>query len=286
MKEVLEHAKKFAVLDTPLWLIGEYGTGKEMLAEAIHQASSYTNGPFVTFSFYFNDGDQVEKQLFGSDNSPNLFELAQGGTLYLEGIEKAPSNLYSDIILELKKWPNLRLIYSSEISATEMVEADENVAILQTINPSILKIPTLSERTEDIEDLVRLFVAKYNIKYGKQIVGIKHEPLQLLLEYSWPRNVEELDKVIEEAVILTDEYYIDQKDLISLYNKYEEDTHYKTLQNDKGALVIHLENKTLDDIEIEIINHILSSEKMNQSEAAKRLGINRTTLWRKIKTLK
>ncbi|WP_353963334.1 helix-turn-helix domain-containing protein [Tepidibacillus marianensis] len=133
---------------------------------------------------------------------------------------------------------------------------------------------------DDIPDLVRLFLAKYNTKYGKQVVGIKSDALEILKEYSWPYNVEELDQTIEEVVFRVKDYYIEEKDLRYLKTKNVESA---TQMKDKKTSLYIPQNKTLEEIELDIMIQVLKEEKMNQSNAAKRLGINRSTLWRKIK---
>ena len=288
MKNTLEHAKRYAEKKENVWIIGEKGTGKEMLAEAIHTGSYLKNGPFATISFYLIESKSIDEILF-TTKEQGLLELCQGGTLYLEGIEQAPKEIYGKIILELKKWPNIRLILSSQISLSDFLSKNERQAsFYHSINPLLLLIPPLRERKEDIEDLIRLFIAEFNSKYGKQLVGIKDDALKKIMNYDWPGNVYELEKTIEEAISLTKEYYLDKKDLSFAVNVNRSAINNKIMDFDgnNSETFINLKNKTLEEIESMIIDMILKEEGMNQSKAAKRLGINRSTLWRKIREKK
>ncbi|MFX0560078.1 PrpR N-terminal domain-containing protein [Tepidibacillus infernus] len=281
MNDLVEQAKYYASKKEPVWITGEKGTGKDMLAESIHQASSFFKGIFLSYSFYDNESDKFEEYLSNAGHSSNLFELVQGGTLYLEGVEVIPEKIYHLIIKGYQKWPNLKVILSSQITIQEFIKkSDEAERFCHFFSPFVLSIPPLRERINDIPDLVRLFLAKYNTKYGKQVVGIKSDALEILKEYPWPHNVQELDKIIEEVIFRVKGYYIEEKDLLFLKQRYKDSVVQKS---DKENIYLP-PNMTLEEMEFNIIMQVLKEEDMNQSKAAKRLGINRTTLWRKIKS--
>ena len=133
-------------------------------------------------------------------------------------------------------------------------------------------MPTLKERNEDLGELIRLFVSIFNAQFGKQVVGIKEEALEYLRNFSWTENVKQLKSVVKDLVNASYGDYIDSQviDSLSLDNSMVK----------KGS-EIDL-TKSLEEIEREVILKVLKEENMNQTKAAKRLGINRTTLWRKI----
>jgi transcriptional regulator with PAS, ATPase and Fis domain len=133
-------------------------------------------------------------------------------------------------------------------------------------------MPNLKERNEDLGELIRLFVSIFNAQFGKQVVGIKEEALEYLRNLSWTENVKQLKSVVKDLVNASDGDYIDSQviDSLSLDNSIV-----------KKESEIDL-TKSLEEIEREVILKVLKEENMNQTKAAKRLGINRTTLWRKI----
>lgn len=136
-------------------------------------------------------------------------------------------------------------------------------------------MPSLKEHAEDLNEYVRKFIAQYNVKYGKQIVGVQEEALKWLYSRTWKNNLQELSSVIEQAVQFTNNEYINKEDLNNIWKNTDEHAQL-------GCSVIDL-NKPLAEIEKDIIWKVLQEEEMNQTRAAKRLGINRSTLWRKLK---
>ncbi len=286
MQELIIRAKNYAILKNTIWIVGEQGTGKRMLAEAIHNESFFNHGPFAAISFYQQSLEEIEEQLFGTNLFPGYFELTQGGTLLIEGIESGTTAIYKKIVSYLNQFADLRLIFTSSISINDFIQQDKlSASFYHQMEPFVLVLPSLRDRLEDMSDLIRLFLAKLNTKYGKQIVGVKEDVLEELKSYPWNGNVDELQKVIEEVVIQTSGYFIEKKNIEFLKNRYKiiEKTNNR-IDNDhlKNKIVLSLD-KTLDELEQEIILAVLTEEQMNQSKTAKRLGINRTTLWRKIR---
>lgn len=258
IRETVRCARSLSQSNQPIWIAGEAGTGKETLAQAVHTESG-RQGPFVIL-----DGEQLSEASRSEING--AWDLAKKGTLYCKQAERLPSAMIGEL-LDRWKSPETdkpRLIFSSTTPPLE--------------NPSsfvILSLPPLRERTEDLEDLCRLWIADCNSKYGKQIVGLEPALLQLFKEESWPGNLnqlaETLDALVREA----------QGPHITLDEGKKQLNRTQSLQRRVSKRDDWLKG-TLAEIEEKIIRHVLEEEGNNQTKAAKRLGINRTTLWRKL----
>src|SRR5699024_3371419 len=152
-----------------------------------------------------------------------------------------------------------------------------NDEIINKLSTFYLRIPTLNERTEDINSLAKLFIASFNLKYGKQIAGLKEEVLNELRHVSWNEvgNITALKNTIEELVLLSDGPFIQKEVANEVINELKSVNYDKHLPS-----VLH---GTLKEIEKKIIKLIMEDENNNQTVVAERLGVNRTTLWRKLK---
>ncbi len=143
----------------------------------------------------------------------------------------------------------------------------------------IIYIPPLRERVQDIENLIPVFISEFHSKYGKQIVGVRQDAMQELIEYEWPRNVDQLKQVIEQLVLHSNSYYLEKEEVSSVITLLKQRKEAENVASNQIEI-----NGTLKDIEKQVITKVLEEEEMNQSKAAKRLGINRSTLWRKLKS--
>ncbi|BCJ86270.1 PrpR N-terminal domain-containing protein [Effusibacillus dendaii] len=294
MQETVKIAKQYSRNDLPILIYGEPGTGKTSIAEAIHNASDRHEFPFVFLNCEAYKEEQLECELFGYEGNrvkPGVFELADGGTLFIDEIGKMPITLQAKLIhvLEEKKLMrvkgkssfqfDVRLIAANGKSLQDsVVKGEFREDLYHLMNQGTLSIPPLRDRKEDLEELARWFIASFNPILGKQIVGIRPEVMSRLKESNWPGNVQELKNVVRKMCIAAKEHFIREEDVRSILDELsfeKEGVH--------SDVALDIAGKTLEQIEKEIISRVLAEEDYNQSKAAKRLGINRSTLWRKIK---
>lgn len=216
-------ALRVAVGDSTVLLLGESGTGKELFARAIHSASTRSAGPFVAINCGAIPDSLLESELFGYEEGaftgarkggkPGKFELASGGTVFLDEIGELPLHMQVKLLRVLEERAVERLGGTRHIPVDVRVIAATNADLQQLvsagrfrrdlyyrINVVPITIPPLRERPEDIEYLAQAFVRRYSQRLGRPVVGISEEALGVLKAYSWPGNVRELQNVIEYAV--------------------------------------------------------------------------------------
>jgi transcriptional regulator with PAS, ATPase and Fis domain len=294
LKEQLDTAFKFSKSNHPVLIYGESGSGKKSLAQAIHNESHRKEYPFIFLNCEAYSAEQLEAEMFGySGKSGKLgaFEAAHNGTLFIEAIGKMPLSLQAKLINVLKQKKiihmnglsipvDVRLISSHYTDLKEVIAAEHfREDLFHLVNGVTLTLPALRERKEDLPELVRWFIASFNEKYGKQIVGLRPDVMERLKEAHWPGNIQQLKNTIERICIATIGPFIELAAVKSIISDLFEETipvYYR-------GNVIDIADKTLGQLEEEIISRVLEEEEYNQSSAAKRLGINRSTLWRKIK---
>ena len=234
LQMVLAHAAKVAPTDSTVLILGETGTGKELIARAIHKRSNRSEGPFISLNCAAVPSSLIMSELFGHEKGAftgalqrrlGRFELAEGGTLFLDEVGDLP--LETQIAL-------LRVLQEREferVGGTEVLRA--NVRVIAATNRDLqaaiaegafrsdlyyrlsvfpIKLPPLRERREDVPLLVNYFVDLYGKRAGKKIQRIQKKTLEALQEYSWPGNVRELQNVIERSLIIaeTNEFSIDE----------------------------------------------------------------------------
>jgi transcriptional regulator with PAS, ATPase and Fis domain len=172
----------------------------------------------------------------------------------------------------------LQWLVSSESTIEEKVSNGSfHTELYETLGRVSIYIPPLRERREDIEDLVHVFISELHPKYGNGVVGIRLDALQEIINYEWPGNVEQLKQVIEQLFLQSHSFYIEKEAVVTVLNRLEQ-------QVKKSDELTHIDlSGTLEEIEKQVITKVLEEEGLNQSKAAKRLGINRSTLWRKLK---
>ncbi len=295
--ELKTKAKKFASVDSTIFIVGESGTGKEIVAQGIHNASQRAKGPFVAINCAALPESLLEGELFGYEEGAftgakkggksGLFELAHCGTIFLDEIGEMPILLQSRLLRVLQERSVLRIggqgivpIDVRVISAT-----NRNIASLvkkglfredlfYRLNILPIHIPPLRERIEDVSSLAEAFCKKYSS--GKlQTTVVSSEAIQVLKRYQWPGNVRELQHFMERLVLLCDDKVIDasmvEKALCENGSCLEE----------ADVSLLKLEDNSI----LTIVNQVLKEENQNRDRTAKRLGISRTTLWRRLKEL-
>ncbi|CAG7643123.1 PrpR N-terminal domain-containing protein [Paenibacillus allorhizosphaerae] len=283
LQKTVSRAKKFAASDRSIWISGEKGSGKSMFAQAVHSASKRRDQGFYMIACDEMTDEQTEMLLSGTAHAPGLFEGGFGGTLYLKNADRLTRFAQTKWLHALRRSNNVRLVASSLVPLTKLQHRTEySVELLTMIAELQLNVPPLRERPEDLEEIVRVMIADYNSESGKQIVGIRDRVLERLVQYEWPGNIAELENTIQEMLITTRGHYIESGDAAEVLERLERPDGSRVQA--ESYVQIDLSG-TFEEIEARILWHVLQEEGLNQSKACKRLGINRTTLWRKANKL-
>ncbi|MDI6813644.1 MAG: sigma 54-interacting transcriptional regulator [Desulfitobacteriaceae bacterium] len=301
MQELLKRTRKFGATDATVLISGESGTGKELFAQSLHTFSSRRNGPFVAVNCAALPENLLESELFGYEEGAftgakkggklGLFELAHGGTIFLDEIGTITLNLQARLLRVLQEKEvrrvggdrivpvDVRIIAATNVNLKQMVEQMKfRQDLYFRLNVLNIKIPPLRERKEDIPHLVNHFLRIYNNKLNKEIKEFAPELWQWFLQYEWPGNVRELENIVERCVIITEGQIVDAAYLDSISEEAADCLPAtKGIQRD-----LKLKTARLADMEHEIIQQLQDVVK-NKSELAKILGISRTTLWKKTK---
>lgn len=293
--ESLRWAKIAALSDSPVLLIGETGTGKELFARSIHYDGNRSRGPFIAQNCSAIPESLLEGLLFGTskgaftgaEDKKGIFEKASGGTLFLDEINSMSVDLQAKIlrILDQKKVRRLggsivpvdtRIISSSNSDPLLAIEQGKlRSDLFYRLSVIQIEIPPLRKRTGDIELLTNFFIKKYNSQLRKNIKGISIELLQAFKEYSWPGNVRELQHCIECAINIApyEEKYIKECH-IPKYLKISHNMKVSENHNKKNSI---LDTVGKDEIKQKLIS-VLQQTNGNISKAANILGISRQNL--------
>jgi transcriptional regulator with PAS, ATPase and Fis domain len=283
LQVAIERAKTFASVEQQVWLSGPFGSGRCKFAQAIHAASKRSGERFDVLHVQTMDELELAASLFGTEEAPGLL-LTSNGTIYLAEIDQLSTPMQERLLHVLQKGTLARLIVSStrplaEIRKAGVLVHDELSFLLGEL---YLKVPALVERIEDIDPISRVLIAEHNSQYGKHIVGMRNEVLERLKQHSWPGNVKELETVMGELLLLTNGHYVGREELEAVWERYELPQTVTPVAGDGQQMNIDLSG-TWEEIEQRILKQVLEEEGMNQSRAAKRLGLNRSTLWRKMR---
>jgi len=225
LAEVIEKVKLVASTDSSVLILGETGTGKELVARAVHSNSERRNRPLVKVNCAALPAGLIESELFGhekgaftgaTDRRIGRFELAHGGTIFLDEIGDMPPDVQMKLLRVLQEHEFERVGGSNLIKVDVRVIAATNRELLRSVaegtfrqdlyyrlNVFPVQLPPLRERREDIPPLVHYFVRRFSLKIGRKITRIQRETMERLASYAWPGNVRELENVIERAVILS-----------------------------------------------------------------------------------
>jgi formate hydrogenlyase transcriptional activator len=226
LQEVLSQVAKVAPSDSTVLITGETGTGKELVARAIHKRSQRASRAFVSVNCGAIPSSLIASELFGHEKGAftgafqrriGRFELAEGGTLFLDEVGELPSETQATLLRVLQEREFERVGSSKLISANVRVIAATNrdlgaaVAagsfrsdLFYRLNVFPIDVPSLRQRSEDIPLLVSYFIDRYSEKIGKKFISIEKRSLDLLGNYSWPGNIRELQNIIERSVILSE----------------------------------------------------------------------------------
>jgi DNA-binding NtrC family response regulator len=289
MIEIFELIKTISKSNSTVLIQGESGTGKELVARSIHAESTRKDAPFVSVSCAALTETLLESELFGHEKGAftgadslkkGKIEIARDGTLFLDEIGDISLKLQMDLLRVLEQREFRRVGGTELIKVNARVIAATNKDLKKAIqegkfredlyyrlNVISIYIPPLRERKEDIPLLVDNFIEKFNIEMKKSIEGVNETAMKLLLNYNWPGNARELRNVIERAMVVAKGKVITEADIIL------------PVSTEK----ISYGNKSLEDIEKEHIRYVLEENKWNIMKSAQILGIDRVTLYKKIK---
>jgi DNA-binding NtrC family response regulator len=319
MREVYQRTRLVAPSRASVLLIGETGTGKELIARAIHRLSPRADGPYIRVNCGALSESLLESELFGHikgaftgaiDNKTGRFEAAHGGTIFLDEISSMSFKLQVKLLRVLQEREFERVGESRTIRVDTRVIAATNQALEDEIeagrfrddlyyrlNVVPIRLPPLRERPEDIPALARFFVERYSEENRREAPGLIDDVLEALRKYDWPGNVRELENYMERAVVLADGGPI-TTEILSLPGSGERRlrpsgtrtgdllAHIQTLVR-TGIQTLPAEDGRLHDrlvggVERELIEQVMQLCDNIQVKAAARLGINRNTLHKKL----
>lgn len=289
MKKVFEHIHKVSRTDATVLILGENGTGKELVARAIHQHSDRANLPFVKVDLGSLTESLFESEMFGykkgaftdaREDRMGRFEAANGGTLFLDEIGNISLNLQSKLLSVLQNRQinkvgdheeipiDIRVVCATNKPIYEMVKEEKfREDLLYRINTVELSLPRLSERHGDIKLLTEHFLKIYAKKYDRNFSSLSKDVLKKLESYSWPGNVRELQHAVERAVIMGNANTLAPEDFL-------------IKKTDNSPNTTHSLN--VEEIEKQAIIQALEACKGNLTKASKALGMGRSTLYRKM----
>ncbi len=290
--EVVENIHQVAPTNATVLLMGESGVGKELFAKAIHYNSPRASKPFIKLNCAAIPEDLLESELFGFEKGAftgayttkkGKFELANGGTIFLDEIGDMPISLQAKILRVLQEREVERLGSPKPIKIDVRIIAATNKNLLEMVAQGTFRedlyyrlnvvpifIPPLKERKEDIPVMVNYFINRINKEYGKN-VSVSKELMDLLVEYDWPGNVRQLQNTIERMVILSKQDILTPKDLpkdLKFTTVYKENENKKYIEINKTELP-----KTVEQIEREAIIKALEESNFIIKNAAKLLGM-------------
>jgi len=304
MQRVFELVRLAAPAKSNILILGDSGTGKELVAKAIHHHSGRADGPFVTVNSGSMPSDLLESNLFGHvkgaftgavATKKGLFEMAAGGSIFFDEIGNIPLETQAKLLRVIQEKEFMRLGGVETIRADARIIAATN-ADLETmvaegnfredlyyrLNVITVALPSLAERPEDIPLLARHFLAAYAEENEKPVTEIAAEAMERLLDYRWPGNVRELENVIERAVVLSGGSVVD---LALLPPAVREPRAHSGLPAAMPRNGLSLK-EALAHYERQLIVHALRAESGVQKRAAKRLKVKATTLHEMMKRLK
>ncbi|MBS1952408.1 MAG: Two-component transcriptional response regulator, LuxR family [Cytophagales bacterium] len=293
MQKIFQTVERVAQTDANVLILGENGTGKELIARAIHRNSPRKNESFVAVDLGSVTETLFESELFGhkkgaftdaKEDRMGRFELANNGTLFLDEIGNLSMSLQAKLLTALQNRKvsrvgankevsiNIRLICATNLPLYEMVKENKfRQDLLYRINTIEIEIPPLRERPEDIPLLAHYFLKIYNTRYGKNISKISDAALIRMNKHTWPGNIRELQHSLERAVIMSSTSVLQPEDFNLNATASKE--------NDAG---LSLEAFNLEEVEKLLIRKVLKKYNGNITQAATELGLTRSSLYRRL----
>ncbi|MDF2524469.1 MAG: sigma54 specific transcriptional regulator, Fis family, partial [Clostridiales bacterium] len=316
IKDVIGMAKHFASVSSNILISGETGTGKELFAQSIHNASDRKNGPFVAVNCAALPENLLESELFGyvegaftgaaKSGKLGMFELAHKGTIFLDEVSELPPKLQGRLLRVIQERSIMRLGDDKIISVDVRIIAatNKNLKVLSEkgefrndlyfrLNVLKLDLPSLREHPEDIPFLIEKNIERYAKILGKEKLIFTEKGMELLLNYTWPGNIRELQNICERLLVLSMtaaisckevEFAFSDKDIKIEKSVYTPDKMMdmrpQALEHSSGKL-----KDKISDMERQKITEALDMFHGNKVKTARYLGISRNTLWRRIKEM-
>ncbi|PLX21364.1 MAG: sigma-54-dependent Fis family transcriptional regulator [Marinilabiliales bacterium] len=289
MKPIFSIIDKVSGTDATVLILGENGTGKELIAREIHKKSNRRNSPFINVDLGALSESLFESELFGhtkgaftdaKEDRLGRFEIASGGTLFLDEIGNLPLNLQSKLLSVIQNRKitkvgsiksldiDVRLLCATNKDVYQMAEDEEfRRDLLYRINTVEINLPPLRKRKGDVSLLAQIFLEKFRKKYNKLNLKLSEKAIEQLESYDWPGNIRELHHIIERAVILAEDNFIRDNNF-----SFKRDIPFKKY-----------EILNVDELEKQAIIRAIAKCKENLTKAADELGMGRSTLYRKMK---
>jgi DNA-binding NtrC family response regulator len=287
--------RQVAMSDTSVLIMGESGTGKELVARAIHQASQRSDKGFFPVNCAAFADELLANELFGHEKDaytgattakPGILEHAHGGTLFLDEVGDMPLTMQSKLLRVIQERELVRVGGVKPIPIDIRLVAATNRDLKKAmrlgtfredlyyrLNVVPMHLPSLKERKEDIPLLANFFLKRFNQRAHREIIGFSREAMALLTHYSYPGNIRELENIVERAVALVVGEMIEVDDIPEDLREIE----VFTVPKSQSQI------QSLADLERDYIQWVLDQCHHNKSQAAKLLGINRVSLYRKLK---
>jgi two-component system response regulator HydG len=293
MRNVLQNIRKVAGTDANVLILGENGTGKELVAREIHRLSARSGESFITVDAAALPPTLIESELFGHvkgaftdarEERTGRFELASSGTLFLDEIGNLPLPIQSKLLAVLQNRQvvkvganrpvdiDIRLICATNMPLYDLIEKNEfRQDLLYRINTVEINIPPLRHRLEDMQILLGYFLDKHKKKYMKNHLVISDATINALKQYKWPGNVRELEHATERAVIMCNTSELKPSDFLP-----EKSSSGNASMSSRSTMNVH-------EAEQQLIDEVVRKFGGNLTKASKELGMGRTTLYRKLK---
>ncbi len=297
MQKLKSDIAKVAALDCTVLILGETGTGKELVARNIHEQSPRSEARFLAVNCGSFSPELLSNELFGHERDAytgartrkkGVFEAASNGSILLDEIGDTPLAMQVQLLRVIQEKSVIRVGGAEEIPVDVRILAATNQSLKQKIeqgqfredlyyrlNVVTLRIPPLRDRRDDIMPLCSFFLAKFNRAFGKQVERFDDEVVDILLNYAFPGNVRELENIVERAVILSEDWAVTRK---NLPQRFQNSPTRLPAEQTEGFL-------TLAELEDRYIQKVLKALDGNRNEASKTLGISRASLWRKLKRM-
>jgi len=296
MQELMELVSQVAPTDCSVLIFGETGTGKELIARTLHSLSKRAEGRFLAFNCGAFSEELLTNELFGHEKDAftgatstkvGLLEAASGGTVFLDEIGDMPPSMQTKLLRVIEERSllrvggtnairvDIRIVAATNKDLNREVEAERfRKDLFYRLNVVSLRLPPLAERRDDIPLLAHHFLARYAKAQGKAIDGISDEAMEILVHYEYPGNIRELENLVERAVALCNGPAILPKHLPPELEK----VCFQVYRVPGGNRL-----PTLEENESEYVRWVLKQVSGNKTKAAEILGIDRVSLWRKLK---
>ena len=291
-RQIIGKVQRIATTPVNVLILGESGTGKELLARLIHREAGRPDAPFVAVNLAAIPKDLVESTLFGHEKGAftgairqqiGKFELASGGTLFLDEVGDLRYDLQAKLLRAIQEREiervggthpiktDLRLIAATNVDLEKAVkEGKFREDLYYRLNVVPIKMPALRDRIEDLPDLARFFLRRYNTRFRRNIQGIAESTMQILCSYWWPGNIRELENLIERLVAVSDKEWITDEELPYELHVAQLDTQGPTAEN--------LLERAVSTFERNFIIRALEKSSWNVTGTARALGIPLSTL--------